>query len=33
MKHEDIAHKIIGCVYKIFNQSGYGFLEKVCSVK
>ena len=29
MKNEEITHKIIGCAYKVFNQLGFGFLEKV----
>lgn len=27
--HEDITQEIIGCFYKVYNNLGYGFLEKV----
>ncbi len=27
--HEDITESIIGCFYKVYNQLGFGFLEKV----
>ena len=27
--HEDITEKIIQCFYKVYNQLGFGFLEKV----
>lgn len=27
--HADITEKILGCFYKVYNQLGYGFLEKV----
>ena len=29
MKHEQITEKIIEAFYKVYNTSGYGFLEKV----
>ena len=29
MEYEDITHKIIGCAYQVFNQLGFGFLEKI----
>ena len=29
MKQEGITQKIIGCAYQVFNQLGFGFLEKV----
>ena len=29
MEKEDIAHKIIGAAYKVFNTLGFGFLESV----
>ena len=29
MLHADITDKIIGCFYKVYNELGYGFLEKV----
>ncbi len=28
-KHSDITEKIIKCFYKVYNNLGYGFLEKV----
>ncbi|MTE25415.1 GxxExxY protein [Winogradskyella ouciana] len=28
-KHSDITEKIISCFYKVYNNLGYGFLEKV----
>lgn len=27
--HSDLTGQIIGCFYKVYNQLGYGFLEKV----
>jgi len=27
MEFEELTHKIIGCVYTVFNQPGFGFLE------
>jgi GxxExxY protein len=27
--HEDLTKKIIGCFYNVYNELGYGFLEKV----
>ncbi|MFZ4772095.1 MAG: GxxExxY protein [Ferruginibacter sp.] len=27
--HEDLTEKIIQCFYKVYNQLGFGFLEKV----
>jgi GxxExxY protein len=29
MEYQDITHRIIGAVYKVFNQLGFGFLERV----
>jgi GxxExxY protein len=29
MLYEDLSEKIIGCFYKVYNNLGYGFLEKV----
>ena len=29
MEFENIAEKIIGCAYKVYNTMGYGFLESV----
>jgi len=29
MKHKEITDKIIGAFYKVYNELGYGFLEKV----
>jgi len=29
MKCEDITRQIIGCVYKVYNHMGFGFLESV----
>ncbi len=29
MEHDIITHKIIGCSYQVFNQLGFGFLEKI----
>jgi GxxExxY protein len=29
MEYEDLAHVIIGCAYKVYNQLGFGFLESV----
>jgi GxxExxY protein len=29
MEYEDITRKIIGCVYKVYNTMGFGFLESV----
>ena len=29
MEHKDITHKIIGCAYQVYNQLGFGFLEKI----
>ena len=29
MKHEELTEKIIGCVYAVYNQMGFGFLESV----
>lgn len=29
MLHEEITDKIIGAFYKVYNELGYGFLEKV----
>ena len=28
-KHSDITEKVIGAFYKVYNEMGYGFLEKV----
>jgi len=28
-KHKDLTDKIIKCVYDVYNELGYGFLEKV----
>ncbi len=28
-KHSDVTEKIIKCFYKVYNNLGYGFLEKV----
>ncbi|MBX2991249.1 MAG: GxxExxY protein [Bacteroidetes bacterium] len=27
--HQDLTEKIIGCFYEVYNQLGYGFLERV----
>ncbi len=27
--HEDITNTVIKCYYKVYNELGYGFLEKV----
>ncbi len=27
--HEDITYKILGCAFDVYNELGYGFLEKV----
>ncbi len=27
--HADITEKILGCFYNVYNQLGYGFLEKI----
>jgi hypothetical protein len=29
MEYEDLTRKIIGCVYKVYNTMGFGFLESV----
>jgi len=29
MQHQELTHKIIGAAYKVYNQLGFGFLEKV----
>jgi GxxExxY protein len=29
MKYEPLTEKIIGCFYTVYNQLGYGFLERV----
>ncbi len=29
MQHEDLIEKIIGCVYRVYNKMGFGFLESV----
>jgi GxxExxY protein len=29
MKHDEITHKIIGAVYNVYKQLGFGFLESV----
>ncbi len=29
LKHEDITEAIIGAAFEVYNQLGYGFLEKV----
>jgi GxxExxY protein len=29
MKHEDVTERVIAAFYKVYNVSGYGFLEKV----
>jgi len=29
MKHEELTEKIIGVFYRVYNELGYGFLEKV----
>ena len=28
-KHKEITQKIIGCTYRVYNNLGFGFLEKV----
>jgi GxxExxY protein len=28
-KHADLTEKIIGCAYKVYNQLGAGFIEKI----
>ena len=29
MKHEELTERIIGVFYKVYNELGYGFLEKI----
>ncbi len=29
MKHQDLTEKIINIFYQVYNQLGYGFLEKI----
>ncbi|MFH0711966.1 MAG: GxxExxY protein [archaeon] len=29
MKHEELTEKIIGVFYRVYNELGYGFLEKI----
>ena len=29
MEYEELTHKIIGCIYKVFNELGFGFLESI----
>jgi GxxExxY protein len=29
MEYKELTHKIIGCAYAVFNQLGFGFLERV----
>ncbi len=29
MKHEEVTERIIGIFYRVYNELGYGFLEKV----
>ena len=29
MTHRELAEKIIGCAYRVYNRMGYGFLESV----
>ena len=29
MKHEELTEKIIGCFYRVYDELGYGFLERV----
>lgn len=28
--HQDLTNVIIKCFYKVYNEPGFGFLEKVC---
>ena len=29
MDRDNLTHKIIGCAYQVYNQLGFGFLEKI----